>query len=104
MITKNIYDDYEKALECLNMKKLSERRTDMSLKFAKNCLKHEKVKTFFPMNKRIKRTRNPEHYEVNFGRTKRYCNSTIPTLQRLLNSEQIKKKSILKHFLRRNGC
>ena len=45
-------------------------------------------------------TRNPEHYKVNFARTKRYGSSTIPTLQRLLNSEELKKKISLRNF----GC
>ena len=82
------------------MKTLSERRNEMSLKFAKNCLKNEKVKNFFPLNNRIKRTRHSEHFKVNFASTKRYGSSTIPTLQRLLNAEELKKKI----SLRRIGC
>ena len=72
----------------------------MSFSFAKNCIKNDKVKNFFPINNKIKLTRNPEHYKVNFARTKRYGSSTIPTLQRLLNSEDLKKKIRLRNF----GC
>ena len=100
MITKNCYEDYEQALEFLNMKTLSERRYDMSLKFAKNCLKNDKVKNFFPINNNQKITRNPEKFKVNFARTKRYGNSTIPTLQRLMNNEELKKKISLRKY----GC
>ena len=64
------------------------------------CLKNDKVKKFFPINDKIKITRNPEHYKVNFARTKRFGNSTIPTLQRLLNSEELKKKFSLRNY----GC
>ena len=46
VITRNKNAEYEKALEWLNMKTLSERRLDLSLKFAKSCLKNEKVKNF----------------------------------------------------------
>ena len=100
VILKKSYEDYEKALEFLNMKTLAKRRTDMSFIFAKNCLKNDKVKKFFPINDKIKITRNPEHYKVNFARTKRFGNSTIPTLQRLLNSEELKKKFSLRNY----GC
>ena len=82
------------------MKTLSERRNEISLKFAKNCLKNEKVKNFFPINNKIKRTRHSENFKVNFASTKRYGNSTIPALQRLLNNEDLKKRIIL----RRMGC
>ena len=32
---------------------LERRREILSLRFAKNCLKHEKMKNLFPINKRI---------------------------------------------------
>ena len=100
VITNHSYERYEEALNVLNMKTLSQRRDQMSLKFAKNCLKNEKVKNFFPINNIIKRTRNPEKFKVNFARTKRYENSTIPTLQRMLNNEELQNKNILRRF----GC
>ena len=101
MITRNRYEDYEKSLECLNMKTLHQRRHDLSLKFAKTCLKHEKVRNFFPLNfKNEKNTRNHEPFKVNFANRKRYQSSTIPSMQRLLNNDEIMKKKILRKF----GC
>ena len=98
VITRNSYENYEKALEDLNMKKLSQRRLDFSLKFAKSCLKNDKVKNFFPMNYKNRITRHQEKFKVNFARTKRYQNSTIPAFQRILNTEELKQKNLLRSF------
>ena len=98
MISKNIFGDYEKTLEALNMETLSKRRKEMSLKFAKSCVKNEKVKSFFPINIQNRKTRNPEKFKVNFAKTKRYGSSTIPTLQRLLNYDESEKKNLLRRY------
>ena len=42
VISKNIFGDYEKTLEALNMETLSKRRKEMSLKFAKSCVNKTK--------------------------------------------------------------
>ena len=95
------YEDYRKALEFLNMKTLVERRQALGLKFAKSCLKNDKVKNFFPLNNRHNlNVRNHEKFKVNFARTQRYSSSTIPNLQRVLNKDELLKKSML----RRIGC
>ena len=81
------------------MKSLQKRREYLSLKFAKKCLKNEKVKNFFPINQNnIKRTRNHELFKVNFANRKRYASSTIPTLQRMLNSNEFEKSKLLRNF------
>ena len=97
---KDKYESYEKALELLNMKTLYDRRQALSFNFAKRCLKTDKVKHFFPNNQNdLKGTRNNEMLRVNFATTKKYLNSSIPTLQRVLNHHELKKK----RFLRRIG-
>ena len=69
VMTGRHYEDYEKGLESPNMKTLVQRRQVLGLKFAKSCLKNEKVKNFFPLNwKQNKNTRNPEKFKVNFAR------------------------------------
>ena len=98
VISKDLYEDYEKTLEILNMKTLNQRRKEMCLKFAKNCLKNEKVRSIFPVNNQSKRTRNTEQYRVNFAKTKRYANSTVPSLQRLLNIDEQQKKIALRKY------
>ena len=101
VITGNSYESYEKTLEWLNMKSLDQRRQDLCLKFAKSCLKNYKVRSFFPLNNiNEKNTRSHEKYKVNFANRKRYQNSTIPSMQRLLNNDEMLKKKMLRRF----GC
>ena len=95
--TKNA--EYEEALDWLNMKTLDQRRLDLSLKFAKSCLKNEKVKNFFPLNlKNVKNTRNHEIFKVNFAHRKIYQNSTMPSMQVLLNNDEKLKRKMLRTF------
>ena len=66
-----------------------------------SCLKTEKVKTIFPLNlTNSKNTRNHEPFKVNFAQRKRYKNSTIPSMQIMLNDDEISKKKRLRTF----GC
>ena len=46
------YKGYKDALEKLGLVSLEERRGQMCLKFAKQCLKLEKMKKFFPRSQR----------------------------------------------------
>ena len=55
------YKDYENSLKYLKLDSLSERRKKLCLNFAKKCLRNEKTKSFFPLNKNnFKNTRNFE--------------------------------------------
>ena len=82
----------------LNLDKLEKRREKLCLAFAKNCLKTEKVKTFFPVNetKTTLQTRNFERFKVNQFNTERYRNSSIPYLQNLLNKDDLQKRKFLR--------
>ena len=101
LIIGNSYENYDEALAWLNMKSLNQRRKELCLKFAKSCLKNYKVKSFFPLNDtNEKNTRNHELYKVNFANRMRYKNSTIPSMQRSLNKDEIMKKKMLRKF----GC
>ena len=42
VILKEYYEDYDKALKLLRLKKLKDRRQNLFLNFAKNCLKNKK--------------------------------------------------------------
>ena len=73
----------------MNLDNLDERRKIICLKFAKNCLKNEKVKGLFP---KIERTlkmklRKERKFKTNKKRTERYKKSTIPYMQELLSNE-----------------
>ena len=88
------YTSYSNALKELNIDSLQERRESLCIKFAKKCLKVNKLRKMFPkkftMHEMSKR--NFEYFRVNKTLTNRYLNSAIPQMQRMLNKE--KKKEI----------
>ena len=88
---KEDYDSYPEALEECGLKLLSERRSDLCLKFARKCVKIDKTSDIFPTNDINRLTRVSEKYKVEPAATDRLRLSAIPFMQRLLNS-QIKEK------------
>ena len=101
IILKDKFKEYKDGLKYLNLDNLDERRNKFCLKFAKNCIRNQKLNHIFPLNKNIKRElRKTNKYQINFARTDRYMNSTIPSLQRLINNHEISRDQIL----RINGC
>ena len=44
------YENYENALEEINLQTLYERRKNLCLTFANKCLENEKMKDMFPLN------------------------------------------------------
>ncbi len=97
VILGNRYTSYSDALNVLNMKSLEDRRQSLCLKFAKKCLEVKKLKKMFPkkLTMHDMSKRNFEHYKVNRTLTKRYLNSAVPQMQRMLNSDKRKKIEIL---------
>ena len=86
IILQKEYLDYPTALEKTGLQTLYDRRTKLSLNFAKRCAKHEYMNNLFPLNqKHMYNTRKQEKYKVNYANTSRYSNSAIPYMQRLLN-------------------
>ena len=98
------YENYKDALEIIGIDSLESRREKLSLKFAKQCLGHEKLKGLFPRHERIHNMdkRNLEKYIVNNAKTERYRKSAIPSMQRLLNKSEREKSEILKRI--KNYC
>ena len=96
IILKNHYTTYEEALKILNMDTLDKRREVLCMKFAKKCLRNEKMKKLFPLEIRHHNmnTRSNSFFKVNKARTSRYQRSTIPYLQRLLNDDRKKNGKI----------
>ena len=100
------YTDYENGLLKVDLDKLSERRENLCLKFAKNCLKSEKTKDLFKMNEKTHNmeVRNTEIFQVNHANTGRLKDSPIPYMQRLLNSDANKtKQDVIDKRTRRPG-
>ena len=81
------YESYTKALKTLGLEKLSVRRRNICLKFAKKALNHEKfTKWFKPTPVGASRIKKPQFYDV-VCRTTRFENSPLSYLTRLLNQQ-----------------
>ena len=98
VILKGYNDNYENALKTLKLDTLDKRREMLCLKFAKNCLKNEKMKKLFPLEKQghHMKKRSQSIFKINQARTSRYKNSAIPFMQRLLNEDFKKREKIFK--------
>ena len=81
---------YIEAIDKLDLDTLADRRKALCLKFAQKCSESENTQHMFPLNKNSNgiNLRKKEKYKVNFAKTSRYKNSSIPFMQRLLNNEQ----------------
>ena len=81
------YITYQEGLKCLNLETLDDRRKSLCLKFAKGCLKNEKVRNMFPLKKNTHsmERRRIEKYRVERIKTERYKKSAIPYMVSLLN-------------------
>ena len=98
IILGNRFSSYKNGLKELNMDTLDERRKKICLKFAKNCLKNEKVKNMFPQNesKHGMTLRRRNRFKVNKLRTQRYKKSAVPYMQTLLNNNEESRKKIIR--------
>ena len=96
MILKDKYQNYVSALQQLNIESLFDRRESLCLKFARKGLKLDHFKKMFPVQKHFHHMekRNVDKFLVNSARTERYFRSSIPSMQRLLNSYERKLKNI----------
>ena len=81
------YTTYESALNILNLNDLKARRDYLCKKFAIKCTENKNTKNMFELNDAIdKNLKSREKYKIEFARTERYRRSTIPQMQRLLNT------------------
>ena len=87
IILRDKYENYENALRLVNLKTLKDRRKDLCLKFANQCIKNPTMKDMFPLRNSSRTTRISEKYYVQPARTDRLRYSAIPFMQRLLNSQ-----------------
>ena len=89
LVLKDKYKDYENALMILNLDSLQTRRENLNLKFAKTGITNEKLDDLFPLSdkKHAMKTRKKEKYKVEFANTNRYKNSSIISMQNMLNED-----------------
>ena len=79
------YISYDHALTTVGIDCLIDRREQLCLKFAKACLK----KDMSPLNEDSHQNiRQREVFKVTFAHTDRLKNSSIPYMQRLINSNE----------------
>ena len=95
------YESYSDTLSELGMQRLSERRNILCLKFAKKSLKIDNFGHLFPLNSKFHdmKTRNSDYYKVSKSYSKRYLQSAIPSMQRLLNRDKREQKESLRKIL-----
>ncbi len=98
LILGDNFKNYEDALEKLNLVTLEERREKMCLKFAKQCLKLDKMRNLFPKNQSLhtRQKRCPEYYKVVKTQTERFRKSAIPSMIKILNDCQRVKRETFK--------
>ena len=97
-ILGNNYQSYKNGLRNLGLDTLEKRRDQMCLKFAKQCLKLEKMKQFCVKNESadsmLKRDSNA--FKVVRAQTERLRKSAIPFMVRQLNGYKSDNRKLLK--------
>jgi hypothetical protein len=93
------YSTYSNGLKYLKIDTLEKRREVLCLRFAKNCLKNEKMQKLFPLKKtkHSMKKRRQQKYLTKKYNTNRYKKSALPYMRNLLNIENAKKNVILKN-------
>ena len=83
------FEDYESALDKINLESLKKRREEICINFAEKCLKNEKTKKMFPLRKKEHpmEKKHEEEYIVHHANTERFKKSSILYMQRLLNNK-----------------
>ena len=108
LILKEKYEDYHSALKLLNLDTLFKRREKLCSRFAKKFLKIENSKNLFPVRKsrHEMHKRKTEKYLIKNIETERYKKSAIPAMQKLLNDDEKKMRSLLSNsnFVTRESC
>ena len=97
LILKDRYTSYKDALDVMKIDSLEMRREKLCLKFAKACLKNEKLYDMFPKNKKdhAMDKRQNEKFVIRKARTERLQRSAVVHMQRLLNNEDLKNRKIM---------
>ena len=81
MILKEDYSDYPSTLQVTGLETLKQRRTQLSLSFAKKCLKSDRMSELFPLNNKTVNTSPHEKYYVTPAKTEHLAKFTVPTFR-----------------------
>ena len=82
----------------MNMDSLEVRRENLCLKFAKACVRNEKLSDMFPRNSKnhLMEKRGRETFYVKKAKTERLRKSALVNMQNLLNKDVKEKRETLK--------
>ena len=88
------------GLKILKLDTHEKRRELLCLRFAKDCIKTEKVKNLFPLNisKHAMKKRKQKKYKTNKQNTNRLKKSALPYMRKLLNDEYDRKQKIIQNI------
>jgi hypothetical protein len=97
VIMGNDYTTYKDGLKDLKIETLEKRREFLCLKFAKNCIKSEKVKDLFQphTSKHKMKKRKQNKFKTTRSKTRRMQKSALPFMRKLLNDEYQHKMDII---------
>ena len=100
LILGDRYVSYNNALKILGLETLDKRRDKMCLKFAKQCLKLNKMKDLFSKNEsdHSMTKRNTNAFKVVRASTERFQKSAIPSMVKLLNENEAMKQKQFKEL------
>jgi hypothetical protein len=89
LVLREKYTNYESALRRLDLEDLVSRRKTLMLKFAKTGIENGQLKEFFKLRKtkHPMDLRQPDKYRTTKVHTERFKNSSIPYMERLLNTD-----------------
>ena len=98
IILKDRYINYKNALNVMKMDSLEVRRESLCLKFAKACVRNEKLSDMFPRNHKnhVMKKRDREVFYAKRAKTERLRKSAIINMQKLLNKDALEKREILR--------
>ena len=87
------YKNYKNSLHVLNLQTLDERRKYLTYQFAETGIKNGTMTDLFQLRKKIHcmNTRKKEYYKVTKAHTKRFQNSPVLTMQKMLNEQKARK-------------
>ena len=101
LILKERYINYKNALNVIGIDSLEQRREKLCLKFAKACVRHEKLSDMFPKSRKqhLMNKRGEDVFSVKRAKTERYKKSAIISMQKVLNTEASEQQDIMKNII-----
>ena len=93
MVLQEDYRNYESALKILHLQTLDTRRKTLTFQFADTAIKNGTMTDLFKHKKKshAMNTRSEEFYKITRANTKRFQNSPVIAMQRMLNEQHEKK-------------